>query len=93
MRIYTNNPKDVYVLPQVLISCFTRLLERFCEFKGHPGDRGFTPRGDFLTPNVVFYLKVNRLTQILQQKVGKKIVLFKNYNNLKSWPQIIFPSF
>ena len=40
-----------------------------------------------------FYLKDNRLIQILQKKVGKKNVPLKNYSNLKSWSQIISPAF
>ena len=46
-----------------------------------------------LSGTIFFYLKANMLTQILQKKVGNKNVPFKNYNHLKSWPQIILLSF
>ena len=39
------------------------------------------------------YLKVNWLAQILQTKVGKKKVLFKNYDDKNSKPPIIFLGF
>ena len=54
---------------------------------GHAWRRFDTTRGTFWYKTFFFYLKANRLIQILQKNVGKKNVLFKNYNNLKSWLQ------
>ena len=49
----------------------------------HARRRFDTASGTFWHQNF-FYLKANRLTQILLKKVGKKNVPFRNYNNLKS---------